>query len=975
MSLSSPRLDFDNRLLAIEELLRQKQVQAAVRELGSLSESDFQNRDHELGLLCALKAEASYHDSNYKAALESGLRAAKLFADLPQNKRYGQIQLILARSYAAIGDFKNSEIRSRDALASFRRAGEDIGQVDALNELARVAFMRCDYPQAIAFLTDALEKVGGNIRKKNQITGNLGRIQVHTGHWAEAETALNTAIGYDEEHHEEFSLAVNVLSLGYLHLRRRHFAQASKCFERAKVVIGKNDYKRLQVIALEYLGEMALEREDNYRAKSVLSDAYQKSLLMAPGSALVSQSARRLAEADFALDNLSEAMKYGQKALEISTNLGERAEIALSRRIIARVHSANGRHADAVESVRQSLELLRQVADQYELGRTLLIAVEICTRTTGYEELSKMLLDEGSRIFKKMRLDYWLAESDCVGGIAACQSGDLSSGFRRLSRAERIFTTLDEHNRVKQVHKFLLTLGEQAVALSVSQMNEFKIFGNVVSQAEYAEFKTGLLEEILALMLRQTGAGRALIYVPSGEGTHLVASCTMTPDQSGKFVATLNKLLGQEISKSRPTLLLDCRRDPNVNELFVGQPSSVASLIVVPFLLADKSMGYLYLDRPAVDNSLNPFNQAELNFAVGFSDIISFKWMELQKNRLADDNRRLKMQLMESSAFPNILTRNEKMQELLAQVRQIVNSNISVSIEGETGSGKDLVARAIHYNSSRRDKRFISVNCAALPETLLESELFGYKRGAFTGADRDKAGLFEEANGGTFFLDEIGDMPLSIQSKILRILETQEVIRLGETVPRKVDVRIISATNKDLKEQMELLAFRQDLYYRLSAFTLHLPSLRERKEDIPLLVSHFLSGSGKTVSPAVMRLLLDYGWPGNIRELENEVKRMVLLSGDGPEISVESVSPKVVKGVNGSASAAAPPMPATMEFSATYSLYDFLSTHEKQFIVKALRDSHCVKKHAAEKLNIPESTLRLKIKQYDIDLDGLSAVN
>ena len=648
MSVSSPKLDFDNRLLAIEELLRQKQVQAAVRDLGSLSEGDFHHRVHELGLFFALKAEVGYHESNYKAALDSGLRAAKLFADLPQNKRYGQIQLILARSYAAIGDFKNSEIRSRDAQASFRRAGDDAGQVDALNELARVAFMRCDYPQATTCLSDALEKVAGNDRKKFQISGNLGRIQVHTGQWAEAEAALISAIAYDEEHHEEFSLAVNVLSLGYLHLRRRHFAQATKCFERAKVVISKNDYKRLHVIALEYLGELALEREDNYRAKSILSDAYQKSLLMAPGSALVSQSARRLAEAEFALDNASESMKYGQKALEISTSLGERAEIALARRIIARVQSTTGRHAEAVESIRLSLELLRQVADQYELARTLLIAVEICARADGHHDFARMSLDEASRIFKKSRLDYWLAESDYIGGIASCQSGDLSTGFRRLSRAERLFATLDEQSRVKQVHKYLLSLGEQAVALSVSQMNEFKIFGNVVSQADYAEFKTGQFDEILASMIRQTGAGRALIYVPSGDGSPIVASCAMTAEQTAKFISTFNKLLGQEISKNRPTLLLDCRRDPNVNELFAGQPASVASLIVVPFMLADKSSGYLYLDRPTVDNSLNPFNQAELNFAVGFSDIISFKWMELQKNRLAEDNQRLKQQMMET---------------------------------------------------------------------------------------------------------------------------------------------------------------------------------------------------------------------------------------------------------------------------------------------------------------------------------------
>ncbi len=230
------------------------------------------------------------------------------------------------------------------------------------------------------------------------------------------------------------------------------------------------------------------------------------------------------------------------------------------------------------------------------------------------------------------------------------------------------------------------------------------------------------------------------------------------------------------------------------------------------------------------------------------------------------------------------------MLEMLAQLRQVIDSPISITIEGETGTGKDLLARAIHYNSIRRNKRFISVNCAALPETLLESELFGYKRGAFTGADRDKPGLFEEADGGTFFLDEVADMPLSIQAKVLRVLESKELVRLGETVPRKVDVRIISATNKDLKEQMAKRLFRQDLYYRLSALSYLLAPLRDRKEDIPLLVDHFLEESHKRVSQETMKALVAYDWPGNVRELENEMKKLVLLAGDNDEIGIDLLS-------------------------------------------------------------------------------------
>jgi transcriptional regulator with PAS, ATPase and Fis domain len=248
-------------------------------------------------------------------------------------------------------------------------------------------------------------------------------------------------------------------------------------------------------------------------------------------------------------------------------------------------------------------------------------------------------------------------------------------------------------------------------------------------------------------------------------------------------------------------------------------------------------------------------------------------------------------------------------------------------------------------------------------------------RGAFTGADRDKNGLFEEADGGTFFLDEIADMPLCIQAKILRVLEEKEIVRLGDTAPRKVDVRIISATNKDLKEQMGAGQFRQDLYYRLSAFSFRLPPLRERKCDIPLLASHFLEGANKRLSAETLKALDDYDWPGNVRELDNEIKKLVLLTGDAEVIEADLLSAKFSGPGSESGSQDIPTSLYTddMVFSGDYSLYDFLREHEKRFIIRALREKKGVKKHAAVLLNIPESTLRLKIKDYGIDLERLDS--
>jgi len=972
MKVSSPKIDIDSRLLAIEELFRQRQYAAAAKELFKLNEKDFKIKEYEHGLYLSLKSAANYFEGNYKDAIEHGLTAVKHLADFALNSCYGRALLVLSQAYSAVGDLKNAEMRARDALAAYRRGSDRIGQGDALNELARVAYIRCNYKAVYSHLEEALELVGDKPRKRAQMTGNMGRILLRLGQWDDAKTYLQDTLKFFEENNQEVSQVNNLLDIGFLQIRRREFTEAVRNLNRALEKIVALGLKREKIYHLEYYGELLLEKGDYFKAKAVLSEAYQKGMMLAPGSALVSQSGRRLAEVELALDNTDEAMKYGQKALELALALGERAEIGLSYRIIARIFAARGDFPEAFENIEQAIEILREVGDPYDLARTLLAASQIRMKSDNRDDEKVLtLLDEARRNFKRLNLDYWKAQCDYDDGVYSCQKGDLSRGFSKLSRAEKLFNNLGDTSRVRAVSKFLKSLSENAVALSISQENSFKIFGELISPAEFSSIKSSSIHGILDILLQKCHSSRALVFARDGQGARVISTLKLTETQMKRFQEGFKNILGEEIATNRPTLLLDCRRDPFINGLFVDVPECVTSVMVVPFVITDGGRCYLYMDRLSADQTLNPFSQTELNFAVGFSDLISFKWAEIQKNELLEDNRRLRDQLQEQAAFPNIITQNSRMLDILAQVRQIVDSKISVTIEGETGTGKDLLARAIHFNSTRREKRFVSINCAALPETLLESELFGYKRGAFTGADHDKAGLFEEADGGTFFLDEIADMPLSIQAKILRVLENKEIIRLGETTSHTVDVRIISATNKDLKEQMKAGLFRQDLYYRLSAMTFDLPPLRERREDILHLVSHYLDGTGKTISPQALKLLTDYDWPGNIRELDNELKRLVLLSGSKQTIESDIVSERISgqkTHTNGS-STHFETNGHDVAFDEKYSLYDYLAEHEKHFILQALKEKHGIKKHAAALLNIPESTLRLKMKQYNIDLD------
>lgn len=296
---------------------------------------------------------------------------------------------------------------------------------------------------------------------------------------------------------------------------------------------------------------------------------------------------------------------------------------------------------------------------------------------------------------------------------------------------------------------------------------------------------------------------------------------------------------------------------------------------------------------------------------------------------------------------------------------------IPVLISGETGTGKELVARGIHRSSTRAYRAFIAVNCAAFPETLLESQLFGHRKGAFTGADRDRVGLFESAHQGTIFLDEVGEMPLGMQVKLLRVLQEGEVVPLGETKPRIVDVRVVSATNRDLTAEIDAGRFRRDLYFRLSAFPITLPPLRDRDEDIPLLIDRFLTRTAhqqrkrvRLVSPSAMRCLTSYDWPGNVRELQNEMQRAVAMVDGGDTIELEHLGERLrARAPQATVDTDASDIP-TVPFA--HGLRDAKAQFEAQYITTVLREHGGNVSRAAQEMGLSRIALHRKIKEYGI---------
>jgi two-component system response regulator HydG len=332
--------------------------------------------------------------------------------------------------------------------------------------------------------------------------------------------------------------------------------------------------------------------------------------------------------------------------------------------------------------------------------------------------------------------------------------------------------------------------------------------------------------------------------------------------------------------------------------------------------------------------------------------------------RLERANLELKRQLDEKFGFEGVVGNSAKMHEVINKLKSIAPTSATVLIQGETGTGKELVARAIHYNSPRRNKPFAAMNCTALNENLLEDELFGHEPGAFTGADRLRKGRFEHANGGTLFLDEVGDMPLSLQAKLLRVLENQEVLRIGSNEPIKVNVRLLSATNRDLEDAVARGAFRQDLYFRLKVVTVKLPPVRERREDIPLLTARFLEDftqrHGKrvtSISAAVRKAMAAYDWPGNVRELRNLIESMVVQDSDGV-LDVDDLQ----EGDNLRRTQL--PDPAVAEPANLVGRP--LTEVERYYIEKTLAMTAGNREEAAKKLGIGERTLYRAIQDWKV---------
>ncbi|HLG93326.1 MAG TPA: sigma 54-interacting transcriptional regulator, partial [candidate division Zixibacteria bacterium] len=811
------------QLEAVEVLVEKSEYLKAKAELAELVNT-FRPVPHtaEWARFCYLDALVSHSIGDYAWARQKASEAYEFFKNTGEHRQTARAQYVLGLIETSQGNLKEAEQQLKEAVFGFRRAADLAGAVDALNRLAAVYFITFDFQKAQESLAEGIELAHrlGDAKRGASLAANQGRILVLFGDWDLAIERFSVSCAANIEHGDDLGLARSLLSLGHAYLCKNDWAMADKYFSDAYAKIIACGATRELGIWYEFSGALKAARGDYEGAEELYLKGVELGERIAPESALVSQTYRLYAELMVLRGEFERARRFAQTAYAVATRLGERIEIGALLRVFGRTTAVAGDRAESRRYFTESAALLKDLKVRRELFQTYLEAVQ--SGSFSLEEIAGFLA-KAVRLAEGLKAPWMVQEAKKTAAWAFEARGALD-----LALGVWVGINTEPGAEAK-----ILELEGKLAERAISSENEYRLFRLIASDPSGEEaFKKGDIEGLLRFLEKKTGASKvALLAQKSRE--EKTSFWGLGVDEREVAEKVLQAETG-ELKSEKPALS-------------IGGGGKPASLITVPFLPSGYRYAVLFLERESA--SERPV------------------FLEKDHDELAATTQKLLTQLEEAAVFPNIITRSEAMLRTLSRLEQVKDSDLPILFEGETGTGKDLLAKAIHYSSTRKKGHFVAVNCAALPESILESELFGHKKGSFTGAMADKIGLLEEADGGTLYLDEVAEIPLSMQVKLLRILEEKEFFRLGETRPRKVDIRIISATNRDVKVQVEAGLFRKDLYYRLNTINVTLPPLRERREDIAILVDYLLKRSAEqarrpapTLSPEVLRFLFAYDY-------------------------------------------------------------------------------------------------------------------
>jgi Nif-specific regulatory protein len=858
------------------------------------------------------------------------------------------------------------------------------------------------------------EKVGSDQLKKVAGT-NLGNTLWKLGDWESALRWFKANLELSEAEGDLWDLITAYNNVGVVEFSRGNFHAAIDYFEKSVRIDEKIGALEYEALARENLGE-ALEYVGRW--PEALSHYHRCISLEGFDESRASRTSVYvpLARLTNKKGDIARALEYGQKALLAAERARDEDLIAEASYILAMIEDERENAADSERHLMRAMQIFEQNHTVQGLARAHTAYASLLFRQQKIEEATKHATD-GQRFARELGDRFNLAKNDWMWGKLLYFKGDREGAAQKFDAARATFEDLDTPYELARLLFDVGLLREEPDEATHTIRSAIRIFErldathdlerargalfrikpvgkapdqNVVGLYEVVKIINSTLDlnevlnRVLDVAIRRLRAERGMILlldpITSQLRTRVVRNIN---EEAAGSKRSPQSIVKEVIQSGQSIMSADARADSRFVESESVIAENILSILCVPLIIRERIAGAIYVDHR---QARHLFSNKDLSFLEAFADQAAiaienarlYEELEEARTRLSLENETLRREVLVEKHLDSVVGQSEQVAKIQFSIRKAASGNSTVLIRGESGTGKGLIARIIHNVSTRRNGPFIKFNCAALPETLAESELFGHEKGAFTGADRRKLGRFELANNGTIFLDEIGKINLSMQAKLLRVVEDKEFERVGGTQTIKTDVKIIAATNLDIEKAIEEGTFREDLYYRLNIIPLFLPPLRERKEDIPLLAEHFirkichdLGVETKRLEPGVLDLFARYNWPGNVRELEATLHRAIVMSNGetitrndfyGLFAEIGSVAPDEPVGMP---STILNPMIGKMEI--TSDVYDeVMSTVDKQLIVRALESSGGRIREAARRLGLARNTLKAKIQKYNI---------
>ncbi len=819
-----------------------------------------------------------------------------------------------------------------EALQLYRELGDLEGEIQTLDSLVYLCDVSERHEEAIAYMRQKIEKhhMLGDPQNRAFIQGREGQTALMEFRFETAKEHLKAAVKTSQrlgfEHYR--IRALNLLQRVYFYLGDLNRAEAL-CHEVICEWQKRGDVY-WEAMNLLWLGELALERDDFTEALEYAEISVER-FLETPRRDYVYRAYAIAATAAARMRDTETALEWAEKASE-----GVQQTSGMYTGILPLVHcgigvalAKAGRIAEAEEAFEQAIEC-RKESKGDNWARALLMAGEFYLNCDDMAK-AQAHLKAAKQAFEEMEMSYFQEKIQ----VLLNQSGESSHDSDTASDSEISVDTLSV-DRLRLLYD---------MSRELTTERDVKV----------------LLDRILGNLLAVYPAERVLVAIKNETPKGFVVDAVRYHNVEADDAEALSRgIIRCVIETNEPILSIDAQTDDRLNQYQSVIDYHIRSVLCVPvFHLNEGVMGALYVDHRGIGNA---FSQEDQTFLQAFANLVGVALVNARMyEQLEEKARYLQQQVEKRYQLDDLVGQSDAMQAIYRLIERAAKSDIPVLIQGETGTGKELAARAIHYNSTRKDQPFLSQNCAALSPDLLQSELFGHKKGAFTGATEDHKGIFEAADGGTVFLDEIADAPPPLQRSLLRVLQEGEVRRVGETVNRAVDIRIIAATNRDLKQEVAKGFFREDLYYRLHGIQIDMPPLREHIEDVPLLAEHLLTRAKEDANKSVggltvgaIRALTSYDWPGNVRELENKIRRAVALAEEGGEITSNLFSEAVGY--------------TTSDVPVGYQghLQDRVREYEKWLIMDALEKYEGNITHTAKELGITRAGLQKKINRLEL---------